>query len=86
MTGGTSTKTDARISHIVGTFVIDAAGAYLNGAGLRAVEDRNISEVKAFWVAGSNGKVRIPYWSSQSFRRALRDTLMEETGWPLIII
>jgi CRISPR-associated protein Cst2 len=75
-------RTDGGISHIVGTFVIDAAGSYLNGAGLRNVEDRNISEVKAFWVNGSNGKVRIPYWSSQSFRRALRDTLIEETGWP----
>lgn len=32
ITGGTTTKTNARVSHIVGTFVIDAAGAYLNGA------------------------------------------------------
>jgi CRISPR-associated protein Cst2 len=74
-------KANGAISHIVGTFVIEAAGSYLNGAGLRNVENRNISEVKAFWVNGSNGKIRIPYWSSQSFRRALRDTLIEETGW-----
>jgi hypothetical protein len=29
------------ITHIAGTFLIDAAGSFLNGAGLGSGEDRN---------------------------------------------
>ncbi len=65
-------------THINGAFLIHAPGSFLNGAGLGSGEDKNTSTVKSFW---QNGK-RVPYVSSQAWRRWLRNTLIEETGWP----
>ena len=67
-----------KISHITGTFLISAHGAFLNGAGIdKSGEDRNAVIPKQF----SDGKYRVPYVSAQAWRRWLRDTLIEETGW-----
>jgi len=68
----------SKITHIAGTFVISAKGSFLNGAGLGEGEDRNISIVKTF----QDGQYRIPYVSSQAWKRWLRNTLIEETNWP----
>ncbi|RMG30456.1 MAG: hypothetical protein D6732_16200 [Methanobacteriota archaeon] len=67
-----------KTTHINGAFLIHAPGSFLNGAGLGSGEDKNTSTVKSFW---QNGK-KVPYVSSQAWRRWLRNTLIEETGWP----
>ncbi|MEM2759372.1 MAG: type I-B CRISPR-associated protein Cas7/Cst2/DevR [Nitrososphaerales archaeon] len=69
-----STKT----THIAGTFLIEASGSFLNGAGLGEGEDRNVTVPKTF----RDGQYRVPYVSSQAWKRWLRNTLIEETGWP----
>jgi CRISPR-associated protein Cst2 len=67
-----------QMSHIVGTFLVSAQGAFLNGAGIdKSGEDRNSVIPKQF----SDGKYHVPYVSAQAWRRWLRDTLIEETGW-----
>jgi len=66
-----------QLTHIAGTFVIQADGAFLNGAGLGQGEDRTTTVPKTLY----DGKTRIPYVSSQAWRRWLRNTLIEETGW-----
>lgn len=71
-------KQAKEISHIVGTFLVSAHGAFLNGAGIdKSGEDRNRVIPKQF----SDGKYRVPYVSAQAWRHWLRDTLIEETGW-----
>lgn len=71
-------KQAKEISHIVGTFLVSAQGAFLNGAGIdTSGEDRNSVIPKQF----SDGKYRVPYVSAQAWRHWLRDTLIEETGW-----
>lgn len=71
-------KQTKEISHIVGTFLVSANGAFLNGAGTdTSGEYRNTVIPKQF----SDGKYRVPYVSAQAWRRWLRDTLIEETGW-----
>ncbi len=67
-----------KTTHINGAFLIHAPGSFLNGAGLGSGEDKNTSTVKSFW----QNKKKIPYVSSQAWRRWLRNTLIEETGWP----
>lgn len=67
-----------KMSHIVGTFLVSAQGAFLNGAGIdKSGEDRTSVIPKQF----SDGKYHVPYVSAQAWRRWLRDTLIEETGW-----
>jgi CRISPR-associated protein Cst2 len=67
-----------KLSHIAGNFLIPAAGSFLNGAGLsQSGEDRNVTVPKTF----RDGKYRVPYVSSQAWKRWLRNTLIEETGW-----
>lgn len=66
-----------QLTHIAGTFVIQADGAFLNGAGQGEGEDRNTTVPKTLF----DGKNYIPYVSAQSWRRWLRNTLIEETGW-----
>jgi CRISPR-associated protein Cst2 len=62
----------------VGTFLVSANGAFLNGAGIdTSGENRNTVIPKQF----SDGKYRVPYVSAQAWRRWLKDTLIEETGW-----
>jgi hypothetical protein len=41
-------KNKIKISHIAGTFLIDASGSFLNGAGLGSGEDKNYSISKPF--------------------------------------
>jgi CRISPR-associated protein Cst2 len=64
-------------THIAGTFLIDADGSFLNGAGLGDGEDRNVTIVKTM----KEGPYRIPYVSAQSWKRWLRNTAVEENGW-----
>lgn len=70
------------ISHISGTILLEAKGSFLNGAGLGDGEDRNQTVPKTF----RDGPYRVPYVSAQAWRRWLRNTLIEETGWPQSVI
>src|SRR5688500_11438259 len=76
-------STSDNISHIAGTFLIDAAGSFLNGAGLGTGEDRNYTVVKKFsdGISDNGRPYYVPFISSQAWRRWLRDTLIEETNW-----
>lgn len=62
------------LTHIVGTFLIQAEGSFLNGAGLGKGEDKNVVITKTF----SDFKDRVPYVSSQAWKRWLRNTFQEE--------
>ncbi len=66
------------LTHIAGTFVIFADASFLNGAGLGEGENRNVTVPKTL----RDGKDFVPYVSSQAWKRWLRNTLIEETGWP----
>lgn len=68
---------EKKVTHVAGTFLIQADAAFLNGGGLEAGEDRNVTIPKTF----SDGKNRVPYVSAQSWKRWLRNTLIEESGW-----
>src|SRR6266852_5498309 len=65
-----------RLMHITGTFLIQAEGAFLNGAGLEAGEDKNTVIPKTF----ADGRNRVPYVSSQAWRRWLRNTFQDENS------
>jgi CRISPR-associated autoregulator DevR family len=67
-----------RLTHVAGTFLIQAEGAFLNGAGLGDGEDRNVSVPKTF----RNGKGEVPYVSAQAWKRWLRNTAIQEANWP----
>ena len=62
------------LTHVVGTFLIQAEGAFLNGAGLGAGADRNMTVPKTF----SDFRDRVPYVSAQAWKRWLRATFQEE--------
>jgi CRISPR-associated autoregulator DevR family len=66
------------LTHVAGTFLIQADAAFLNGAGLGEGEDRNVTVPKTF----RDGRSEVPYVSAQAWKRWLRNTLIEETGWP----
>lgn len=67
------------ISHITGTFLIQAEGAFLNGAGLDSGEDRNAVIPKTYTDINDKGqRTRVPYVSAQAWRRWLRLTFQEE--------
>ncbi|MBT9132224.1 MAG: hypothetical protein DDT33_00737 [Firmicutes bacterium] len=66
------------LTHVAGTFLIQADAAFLNGAGLGEGEDRNVTVPKTF----RDGRNEVPYVSAQAWKRWLRNTLIEETGWP----
>ena len=71
------------LSHIVGTFLIDASASHLNGGGLGSGEYDNYAIVKTFKDGQhSRGYYYVPFVSAASWRRWLRDTLIEETGLP----
>ena len=74
MTGENS----GRLTHVAGTFAIQADGAFLNGAGLGDGEDRNVTIPKTF----GDGRNRVPYVSAQAWKRWLRTTVCQEAGWP----
>jgi CRISPR-associated protein Cst2 len=65
-------------THIAGTFLIFADASFLNGAGLGEGENRNVTIPKTL----RDQKNDVPYVSSQAWKRWLRNTLIEETGWP----
>ena len=67
-----------KITHVAGTFLVEAPASFLNGAGLGEGENRNVTVPKTF----RDGSNRVPYVSSQAWKRWLRNTLIEETGWP----
>lgn len=73
-----SDKNDSSLTHVAGTFLIQADGAFLNGAGLGEGEDRNVTIPKTF----SDGRNRVPYVSAQAWKRWLRTTAIQEAGWP----
>ncbi len=68
---------EKKLTHVAGTFLIQADAAFLNGAGLGGGEDRNVTIPKTF----RDGRYNVPYVSAQSWKRWLRNTLIEETGW-----
>src|SRR5947207_2697781 len=69
-----------QLTHVSGTFLIQADGAFLNGAGIDPRrEDKNTTVPKSYRDGIGN---RVPYVSAQAWRRWLRNTLIEETGWP----
>lgn len=70
-----------KLNNITGALVIDATATFLNGAGLRAGEDKNNVLPKTFWEKIDNRKVKVPYVSAQSWRRWLRDSANEENNW-----
>jgi CRISPR-associated protein Cst2 len=68
-----------KLTHIAGTFLIQAEGAFLNGAGLESGEDQNTSAPKSYWDIDEKGRrVRVPYVSAQAWRRWLRETFQQE--------
>jgi CRISPR-associated protein Cst2 len=69
-----ATNERSKLTHITGTFLIQAEGAFLNGAGLDTGEDKNAVIPKTF----SDGRNRVPYVSSQAWRRWLRLTFQQE--------
>lgn len=71
-------STPKELTHIAGTFVIEAPASFLNGAGLGEGEDRNVTVPKTF----RDGQYRVPYVSAQAWKRWLRNTMIEETKWP----
>lgn len=66
------------LTHVVGTFLIHADASFLNGAGLGEGESRNVTIPKTL----KDHRDEVPYVSSQAWKRWLRNTLIEETGWP----
>lgn len=68
---------DKGFKFISGSFMIDARGSFLNGAGIKPAENENITEPKNFWTAEGY----FPYVSSQAWRKWLRNTVIEEADW-----
>lgn len=62
------------LTHITGTFLIQAEGAFLNGGGLAKGEYGNTTVPKMF----VDFKDKVPYVSSQAWKRWLRNTFQEE--------
>jgi CRISPR-associated protein Cst2 len=76
-----------KLTHIAGTFLIDANASFLNGAGIAVGERENYTKVKTFFDGwSSKGRYQVPFVSAASWRRWLRDTLIEETGWKESVI
>jgi CRISPR-associated protein Cst2 len=76
------------LTHVVGTFLIQAEGAFLNGAGTESYGQGDITVPKILMTLGEGGRqVPVPYVSSQSWKRWLRDTFQEENpGEPPALI
>ena len=76
-------KKPRKLTHIAGTFIIEAPGSFLNGGGLgRGGDYDNYTIVKTFMDGrSSEGRLyTVPFVSAASWRRWLRDTLIGETG------
>jgi len=67
---------DKTLTNVAGTFLIQADASFLNGAGLGEGEDRNVTIPKTF----QDGKDKVPYVSSQAWKRWLRNTCLEENN------
>lgn len=65
------------LTHVAGTFLIHTDASFLSGAGLGDGENRNVTIPKTL----RDQKDEVPYVSSQAWKRWLRNTLIEETGW-----
>jgi CRISPR-associated protein Cst2 len=84
----TSDIESKKLTHIAGTYVIDAMPSFLNGGGIsKGTEDRNYTIVKTFeegitTTEGDRRSYKVVFVSAQSVRRMLRDTLLQETNWP----
>jgi CRISPR-associated protein Cst2 len=74
---------EKKLTHITGTFLIQADAAFLNGAGLGEGEDRNVVVPKSYQDGIGN---RVPYVSAQAWKRWLRNTLIDETGWSASVL
>jgi len=73
------TNAASALTHVSGTFLIQANGAFLNGAGIGGVgDDRNNTVPKTF----QDGRNSVPYVSAQAWKHWLRATAVEEAGWP----
>ena len=68
------TEAKKELTHIVGTFLIQAEGAFLNGGGIAKGEYGNTTAPKTF----VDFKDKVPYVSSQAWKRWLRNTFQEE--------
>jgi len=67
------------LNDITAAALIDAQHTFLNGGGgEKGAENQTASTVKKYY----DGKKKMPYVSAQAGRRMLRDTMIEETGWP----
>lgn len=72
------------LTHIAGTFLIEASGSAPNGGGLGSGEYDNYTIVKTFKDGmADRGYYTVPFVSAASWRRWLRDTLIEETNWKI---
>jgi CRISPR-associated protein Cst2 len=72
-----------KLTHVIGTFLIQAEGAFLNGAGIGKGEDKNTTIPKTL----SDFKDEVPYVSAQAWKRWLRDTYQSENpNDPAVII
>ena len=72
-----------QLTHIVGTFLIQAEGAFLNGWGTEGEGEHAITRPKTMVALGTRydgsvGPVKIPYVAAQSWKRWLRDTFADE--------
>ena len=67
-----------QLTHIVGTFLIQAEGAFLNGAGTEPYGQGDITIPKTFKTLREGRQTDVPYVSSQAWKRWLRDTFQEE--------
>ncbi|MDN3511930.1 MAG: DevR family CRISPR-associated autoregulator [Candidatus Jettenia sp.] len=67
-----------QLTHVVGTFLIQAEGAFLNGAGTEPYGQGDITIPKTFMTLREGRQVPVPYVSSQAWKRWLRDTFQEE--------
>lgn len=67
------------LTHVVGTFLIKAEGAFLNGGGLGQGEYKNTTVPKTFYTfIDRDRQAKVPYVSAQAWKRWLRDTYQEE--------
>lgn len=66
------------LTHVIGTFLIQAEGAFLNGAGTETYGQGDITVPKTFMTLKDGRQVPIPYVSSQAWKRWLRDTFQDE--------
>ncbi len=68
------TEIKKQLNHVVGTFLIRAEGAFLNGGGLAKGEYGNTTIPKTY----VDFKDKVPYVSSQAWKRWLRNTFQDE--------